>query len=265
MTLRRQITIEEYSSHARDTPTREQWLRRIFSNRIVFFDRGKQYYYTALSVEEGEALHGRIGREITEKENLSPDQGFEKTQHSSWQAAEVIIDPTSHQNGQQLLIEIKPSVGTTNSIINALTNYLNKTQHHSPYLFDIGAISDPKTFWDFSAENKGKITSLTFEVTVPNMFGHANNFDEEMRKYREYEKAQKVSTTIKSPDGLDSETDTIKNAVDYTSKTGGTIKAKAKNKKYYNSNKNQRKVQISEIKETNTFIDSVKKIVSKIL
>lgn len=250
LALRTQIDIAEYRDADGGIPTREQWLRIVFAQQIKFSSRGNLFYFEPFQAQDGtNSIFGKIGRRTIEKENAPPEEAFIDIERPQWHAASVFIDPTHHEDGQQLAMEVKSSVGATHSVLEGLANHLNENEHRSPYVIDIGAISDPSSFWDFAKDNEGNVTALTLEAPVPNMFGHENDYDEEMRKYRDREKAQKVSISIKNPDGLNLDTQTVRDGVEYTAKTGGKITAKAKKKKSYNSQNKTKRVGSDSIKE----------------
>jgi hypothetical protein len=243
LTPRAQIDFEVYRNPDGSQPTREQWLRIVFGRPIEFNVKQVMYVYTPIdAVAFATTIDGRIGRKTIKTENLPPSEGFAEIERDAWQAADVIIDPVAHGDGQKLAMEWKDSVGRPSSILEALAAYLNQSDYQSPYGIEIGAISEPQTFWAFVEENYGQITSLTLEVPVPNMFGHQTDFDEEMRAYRDKEKAQTVTLTLKNPAGLQVDTENIKNGVEYAAKTGGTIKARARRGKTYNSKKKGKRV-----------------------
>jgi hypothetical protein len=176
LALRTQIDIAEYRNPGGKIPTREEWLRIVFSDQIKFSSRGRMFYFAPNHERKDDyIILGKIGRRIVEKENASPDESFVDIARDQWHAASVIIDPTHHSDGQQLAMEEKSVVGSSHIILEGLANHLNSNEHRAPYTLDIGAISDPRTFWDFVKENEGNITTLTLEAPVPNMFGHEND------------------------------------------------------------------------------------------
>lgn len=271
MAQRQQIDMAEHRLPDGQIPSREQWLRIVFARKIEFTNRGQEYYFTPIAPPVGtNAIAGRIGRQTAEVENQPPDEGFEPIERDSWHASDIFMDPVHHEDGQQLAMEVKGSVGTTHAILAGLATYLNDKDFRSPYFIEIGPISDPESFWEFVHANEGNITTLTLEAPVPNMFGHKNDFDEDMRKYRDDEKARKVAITLRNPDGLEVNTETVRDAVDYTSKTGGNIKAKAKKKRSYNSKKKTKTINSEEINsdkysENNGIFEIIRKSFGRLL
>lgn len=227
--------------------TREQWLRDVFSRQHEFMHRGHTFHYRP-ATDPGEAvpgnlLVGRIGRQIIVDENAPPEAGFEDTERPSWRASYVMIDPTSHPDGQKAAMGHLPTVGAPLAVFGALVDYLNNAD--APFTIEVHAIVPKDSFWEFVNEHSGAITWVQFEFVAPNMFGPADDYDREMRDMKEQERVQKAKMSIESRDGLQLYTPRVRRAVDYTEKGTGSIRAKAKNKKTYNSRAKAKRVNIS--------------------
>ncbi len=227
--------------------TRENWLRVIFEQNILFVHSGNVFHYVPESPmsDDNEILIGKIGRQVTVLENESPDTGFAEVERDAWTAASVLIDPMHHSDGQKLAVEVDSSVGAPMPILESLVDHINGGDE--PYVLEINAIVPTDTFWNFVRENRGQITSVTFEFVAPNMFGEADDYDKEMREMAEHEKAQKAKLTLSSKDGLDLETKKIERAADYTSKGAGSIRASTKRRrKKYDSRSKAKRVSASD-------------------
>ena len=72
--------------------TRENWLRVIFGQSILFVHRGNVFHYVPESPisDDNEILIGKIGRQVTVLENESPDTGFAEIERDAWTAASVL-------------------------------------------------------------------------------------------------------------------------------------------------------------------------------
>jgi hypothetical protein len=112
----------------------------------------------------------------------------------------------------------------------------------------VHGITDPQTFWQYVEENQGNITNITLEVAAPNMFRSVDDFSQEMKELRDTEKVKTAKSEISNPDGLNPNTKRIHDAVDYTVKGGGSVKARAKGRKPYNSRSKTRKVKVEKAK-----------------
>jgi hypothetical protein len=116
--------------------------------------------------------------------------------------------------------------------------------HAEPYLIEANPIVPSETFWTFVKEHEGEITSVEFEFIAPNMFGGEEDFTKEMRDMQEKEKAQKAKLVIESKDGLNLNTDRVRNAANQITRGTGSIKARTKTKKVYNSKSKAKSVTI---------------------
>lgn len=75
---------------------------------------------------------------------------------------------------------------------------------------------------------------------MPNMFGGSSSFEEDVKRLRDREKARRVKETIENEDGLEPETERMRDAVSYATRGGGKVKARAKNAAPYDSTKDKK-------------------------
>jgi hypothetical protein len=107
---------------------------------------------------------------------------------------------------------------------------------------EINPISDPETFWTFEEQNRDEIISISFELAAPNMFGTRNDLDEEMKSLRDHERMRKAKLELENSDGLKLNTDRVRNTVDYTLEGGGTLKARPRRHKTFNSKQKGKRI-----------------------
>ena len=222
--------------------TREEWLRAVFSSSISFAHRGVIFHYVPDAVQETDFITGKFGRSVISVENEPPEKGLAKTERDAWRAASVIIDPRHHEDGQKAAVEHVGQVGRPIPILESLVEAINR--NIEPYFLDATPIVPSDNFWSFARSNLGEVTFLEFEFIAPNMFGGAEDYDLEMRDMKENEKIQKAKLTLESKDGLNLDTQRVKKAVDYTSRGTGSIKARTKRKKTYNSRSKAQRVTV---------------------
>jgi len=206
-------------------PDLETWLRRVFSREIKFAYRKVQFHYVPDPDPEDGILSGRIGRQRLHKENEPPEAGLKETERLHWLAATVVIDPTHHDDGQKVAMQVLKEIGKPSAVMRALASSLNTTIPPEPYALEAASIIDPATFWKFVEDNEGEITSVTFELFAPNMFGVRTSLDREMHELKENEKAQKVQMTLENEEGLHLNTERTKETAEYTAEGGGSIHA----------------------------------------
>ena len=78
------------------------------------------------------------------------------------------------------------------------------------------------------------------------MFGGEGSYEDDIRRLKEREKARRVRETIENEDGLNVDTDRMRDAVDYASKGGVRIKAKSKDGLPYDSQRDKLIVELDE-------------------
>jgi len=224
--------------------SRNQWLRAVFSEEIRFLHRqAERLYLPDAQQTSDERIIARIGSQNLVQE-ANPDDNLRDFKRPSWRACLVIIDPRSHEDGQKVAIQERSGFGSGFGNFQSLAGHINGRTPQEPYAIELHSITDPKSFWDYVRENKGKVTSITLDVAVPNMFGGSSSYEEDMKRLKEHEKARRVKEQISNPDGLNVETERMRDAVGYASRGGGRIRAHAKGAPVYDSTKDKRRLDI---------------------
>lgn len=228
--------------------TREGCIRHVFSARIDFTHRTEAFCYVPERNDPARpaVLVGRIGRRISIEENEPPEQGLSEIRRDAWRAAVVLIDPRYHEDGQKVALERNNRVGRPISLFDSLVEQVNRENIYLPYVFEASAIVDAPTFWDFVREHKQQITTVEFEFIAPNMFGPEDDYHEELTAMRDTEKVRKARLKLENPDGLELETNKVKAAVNYTSRGGGAVRARARNGQKFNSKDKVKRLSIKE-------------------
>ena len=230
--------------------TREAWLREVFGKMIAFGHHGHQFHYvpeTMTARDAGPLMIGRIGRQVSVKENEPPDAGLHETQRDAWLASAFIMDPTYHDHGQRVTVQYREDIGKPLALLTSLAAHINRESPPEPYSLSVAPIIDASTFWHFVNANKNAVTNVSFDLVPPNMFDGPENMDKELKELRDLEKARKIKLDLENPDSLNLETKRIHDIVDYAAQGGGDIKARAKGKKSYNSKRKIKTVHVEEI------------------
>ena len=236
--------------------TREAWLREIFAEKILFMHRNEQFHYvpeTDESIGYAPYIAGRIGRRVSVTENEPPEAGLHELHRPSWKASNLFIDPRHHDEGQKAALQYRDDIGKPLAILQSLANHINKEfEPRPPYAMQVAPISDADSFWDFAEKNEGNVTCVAFDLFTPNMFDGPENMDKEMKEMRDKERARKIKFELENPDSLDLNTPRVKALVSYAAKGGGSIKARAKGRKSYNSKRKVKTVPIPDPEQTDT-------------
>lgn len=218
--------------------TREDFLKSIFSREWRFEHYKIPYYYKPAKAKDlsGPYILGRLGRVSQAVENAPPEEDFAEYTRERWLTSITVVDPSAEKDGQKFAIQRNPQVGNPYSLLRKFAKHLNETGGYYRYNIEIAPIFDADTFWQFAAENRGDIVSLTFDFVVPNgLWSAKSSLKEELAQARESMKAQEVSTTIKSQAGLETNSDQIKESVQYAETGSGKIKARTRHGKTFNS------------------------------
>lgn len=208
-----------------------------FAQNFKFSHRKSDFHFApASAATASDVILGRVGRTFTTNENAPPEQGFMDTTHEGWKACVVVIDPTEHDDGQKVAVQVDLRVGAPMAILRSLTQHINANSAGQPYHIEVEPIFNASDFWEFAKANEGSVTSVTFEFIAPNgPWNTTESIHEEMREWRKAAGAQKVITTIQSDDGLNTDAEQIKEGVDYVTKGSGKLTARARGRRRFSS------------------------------
>lgn len=217
--------------------TRETWLRERLSQPLQFIHRQNDFYFVPEKSETkipNEIIVGWVARPRAVNERTPPWDGLSLTEHESWQAALVMIDPRHHEDGQKVAMEARPDVGTPESILLSLARALSPNEQE-PFSVTVFPIIEERSFASFAAAHPNSIKSITYEASVPNMFGGADDFSSEMRSLRDEANVSKVKTRLESDGTIDIERSKLSDIASHVERGGGKIKAITNDGASYNS------------------------------
>ncbi|MFJ5487653.1 hypothetical protein ACIKTA_08530 [Hansschlegelia beijingensis] len=226
-------------------PSREDWIRMFFSEHRRFVHRKKVFHFVPeknVSGSDGSLLFGYIAREAQLKERSSPSSGLIPSTHTYWQAALIVIDPSSDASGQKIGMEYIPLIGQPWPVLSSLFSAMS-SHAESVYLAEVHRIAQTGSFKKWADEQKSGIKKISFDVSSPNMFGDRNDFQNELRSLRDKENVSRVRTTLES-DGALNQTDRMEEIADYTERGAGTLKAVAVDGSKYSSDKHGAEIEI---------------------
>ncbi|WP_271066063.1 hypothetical protein [Caulobacter sp. NIBR1757] len=224
--------------------SRETWLRDVFGRSIEFDYKGRKYHFVpTLDEIPAPFVAGRIGLLSRVLENEPPDHGLEDTVRDRWKAVAVLLDPRAHEDGQKVAVEFGTGVAKPFPIFSSLIRHINGQL--GPYAIEVKPITAASSFWDFVQKNEGQVVSVTFEFLAPNMFGIVDDMDKEANDLKKYENAKSASLKIESNEGLNLHTKRVEQTVNYTTRGGGNIKARARHDDF-NSDRTATRVRVPE-------------------
>lgn len=255
--------------------SREQWLRHIFSDSLEFSGHNNHYIYIPETVDldtktddqfgTSKVIFGKIGRYVNREINKPPEEHFDQTITGYWRAALLLLDPTAHEDGQKIALQALPEVGKPRALLKRLCSQVNEMPE-APFHMEIGEIIDEEGFWAFVNYYDGEITRLGFNFVVPNMFGSDEEFDAELREFRDSENAETLQMSISNADYVEPKTDRIHRAVRYASNSGGKITAKSRTGETFNSTREVKRTSAADAyEEGETLLNRVIRSIARVL
>lgn len=216
-------------------PSREEWLRQAFSRTFKFRHRKGECYWVPARADSP-IIAGNVVRSHQRRQHKPPEEGGYETISNEWQGAMVLIDPRHHDDGQKISFERDETLGKPRAVLQSMIAFVNALPD-APYIIEPEPIFNKSNFWAWAAAHENRLHSITFEFVVPNMFGSRNAFEEDMADLRDIgvAKARVSWSEGKRKDGIDAQSEQVRNGVDYAAEGGGTVTAKAKNGDSYTS------------------------------
>jgi hypothetical protein len=238
-------------------PSREDWLRKAFSETFTFEHRARKFYWVPFE-RVNELVIGHVTRTHKRTHHAPPEDGAIEIVTDEWQGSLVLVDPASHEDGQKVAFERDPTIGRPRAVLQSLLAHVNMVSG-AEYAVEPKPIFDENSFWAWSTAHENKLRRITFDFVVPNMWESATNLDEELRELRSIG-VQRAKVTYEGPDEIDATSSQIKDGVDYASKGGGTLTAKAKNGDTYASTE---KTKTAKLPTTSAEVGGVKDAITK--
>lgn len=230
-----------------ETPnlTREAWLWRCLSNRIEFDHRADQSIYWVPRNDIGEYIYGVIQREKPHLHHMSPEQGGRETVSDEWQGAYVLLDPTHHDEGQRIAIEID-DVGSPSALLKSLLSHLNNLEKR-PFTIEAEPVFDGMEFWKFAERHSNVVRYVNFEFVVPNMWGTESELEKDLKDSGKQTGAEKVRVRFEARDGIAVRNQKIEDGVAYAEKGAGKITARSLDGKPFSSENRPRTTEIPKV------------------
>jgi len=218
---------------------REEWLRDRFSKQFSFAHQGNQFFFVPEDAQKvglpSNLIVGWVARDKPLAERTPPWEGLSPTRHASWQASLLLLDPTEHSDGQKLAFEQRKNIGGANAVVSSLAAELSRFGPSEPFTVEVFPIIQERSFERFVSEHKGRITTITYDVAVPNMFNGPDDFSNELRDLRDNGNVSRIRTTIESDGAINTDKTQLDEIATHVEKGGGKITAKTKDGVRYHS------------------------------
>lgn len=216
--------------------SKEDWIRRSLETGATFAHRGdKELHWVPLSAER-DCILGLLQLQKPHEHHKPPSEGGGEIVSEEWQGAYVLVDPTSHDKGQRVAVE-NDMVGRPSALLGSLVRHINSSPNR-PYQVEADQIFNSEDFWKFSRENGNVLRSVTFDFAVPNMWDATGGVDRDLRRTGQQTGAERVKVRMTSSSGITTDSDIIRDGVEYSERGAGKITAKSRDGKSYSSNNN---------------------------
>lgn len=218
--------------------TRELWLRKVLRGRFQFRHAGKDFYWVPQDLSD-EFIVGVVERQKSQLQRTPPDQGAREIQASIWTGSMVIIDPVHRPDGQKVAFESNSAVGQPKALLSSMVSHLNAGQTHQ-YVLYFKPLFNGDSFWKFASKFDGSLEYVNFKFTVPNMlFGVGSKVTDGLKRIGSDTGAQEVEVRLDSKDGVETNSETVKEAVEYAEDGNARVTAKSLTGEYWSSTSRQ--------------------------
>jgi hypothetical protein len=228
--------------------SRTAFLHYVLSRRIDFIHRKSKFVYVPIGqaeIRDGVFYLGRIGRSIREIENAPPEESFAEQLHTSWRAANIIVDSRDFFDGQKLAFQSRGDIGRPLPIAESFGQHLNRQFAEMRWHIFFNSIFEPQEFWTAVEQYRGTITQASFTFTTPNILKIRSKINEELKEAREKNNAQRATKILENDEGeLNLESEEVEDSLQYISEGGGKVLLKKGKKTIFNSKKSAKEIYI---------------------
>ncbi|WP_146190662.1 hypothetical protein [Marinicauda salina] len=213
--------------------TREEWLRHALAQPFNFEHRAGRRLYWVPKEPADSSIVGILEIERDHEHHEPPERGGAEVVSTEWQGAYILLDPTTHDEGQRAAVE-NDIAGTPNAILKSLVNSIN-ARHDKPFEIEVEPIFDSANFWEFSKKHNNILRQIIFDFIVPNMWGAESDLEKDLEDTGKETGAQRVTVEFQSKEGVSTQNQKVRDGVEYAEKGAGNLKAKSLDNKPFSS------------------------------
>lgn len=214
--------------------SREGWLRGKLGDSFEFRHMGKYFYWVPQSLSE-QFIVGVVSRKKIQAQRTPPDEGAVEFEGSFWTGALVIVDPAHRPDGQKVAFESDDDVGQPRAILSSMVAHLNSFKDHQ-YTLLFKPLFHGDTFYRFASKFGMQLEYVAFKFSVPNMiFGLDTKVTDGLKRIGKDTSAEEVDVRLESKSGVDANSETVRDAVDYAEDGNARVTAKSLTGEYWSS------------------------------
>lgn len=219
--------------------SREDWIRHVLALKFDFAHFGNRFWWVP-HAGSGEYVTGIIERQKARTQHRGPDEDAHEFVGHEWQGSLIVVDPQHRPDGQKLAFERDSSVGTPAAILDSMVAAIN-ARPGIQYTIHIKPLFDSEGFWTFAERHGGRVKYVTFDFVVPNMFfGASTSVDTGLRRIGADTGAQTVRMRLESEDGVDTNSESVRDALAYAEEGNASVTAQSLDGDRYSSTRRRR-------------------------
>lgn len=128
----------------------------------------------------------------------------------------------------------------------AIVETVNAMNPEAPFKIDAYSVNITNSFKEAVLGFPGPITSLTFDLILPNPTNGEGKTKEALRKLKKKTNSDGLKATVSSDEGIKVNKAFVRNVASYAESGGGDIAAKSGTEKVYDSKKSAKVIEIEE-------------------
>ena len=219
-------------------PERRDFISRFLGKKFEFFAaRGQQFSYYPIQTE-GNFIYGSVNRWHSETTESNPEDPFQPVEGGHWEHATFVFN--AHPDQQVFGVEHNQKVGRPLAIAKNIARSLDDRSERRQYSTQVFSINSQQGFWAAIEEFEGTVTSLEFNLTMPNPTGIGDETKRVLKQIGHETRAQNLKETLSNPDGMELDSDHVRDRVKYVEDGGGDVSAKSGKVGVFDSAKNQK-------------------------
>lgn len=190
-------------------------------------------------------IAGVVARQISEVKHSDEDDPFREIEGIEWETANLFLNVGDDE--QVIGVESNRKITTQpRTLIQDLVAAMNEMSKPGGYKIDVFPVHDGEEFWQAVSDYPGPITSLTFDLVVPNPPDTTSPTKEAMRELQEKLNMRSVKETYGNQDGLDLHNEFVEDREKYAASGGGDVIAKSGKETVFSSKDSVKKIEVDD-------------------
>ena len=206
--------------------------------------KGVTLRYIPTQIDEN-VIAGVIAKKNSEVMHLDENNPFLEVEGVIWETANLFFNVGDDE--QVIGIEANRKVASeTRTMVQGLVTAINEKSKPGGYKIDAFPVHDTAKFWEAVSSFDGPITSLTFDLVIPNPPDTTSPTKDAMNKLKARINARTAKETYGNQDGLNLNDDFVADREEYAASGGGDVVAKSGKQTVFSSKDNVKKIEVDD-------------------